>query len=512
MDAEVTLPVLPKGFTLPHAGGRAGYKLLALEVQALGLNVYRAYDLAPSRRCPACANLEAAESAVCRACGADLAQAVPSNAVVFLYEGAEGDRLEPGLDIHLAGLRHPHLLLPLYAQRISFTDGTSRSYLLTPERPAPALADLPAPHGVLTVLRWGLQLSQALAQLQAAGLRHGEVDLRHVLARPDRAWLACDPAEAPSAHAPSRGRDVQQLARVLLYALTGSDDPAGLAAVPPPVGRALEAGLITDAGESAPADRFAGALTAAAEEVSAWTQARSNAAWITDPGQRRLDNEDSLGVLTLDFTCAGVRTNAGVYVVADGAGGMAAGELASRAAVEAVMSHLAPAVGRPLTSPGPGMAEVKAAFAEANTAVRRLRAGRGEKLATTLTVLLVAGLHATVAHVGDTRLYRWDGRALEQVTRDHTLGRHQLERALGGTEVVEPDVHELDLAPDDVLLLCSDGLHGEVADAQIAEILLAYGASLNGAAQALLDAANAAGGRDNISAILVRSCDRSAPQ
>lgn len=508
MAADVAaLPVLPKGFTLPHTGGGAGCKLLALEIQTPDANVYRAYDLTPSRRCPVCANQEPAEAAACRTCGVDLAQVRAGNAVIFLHESADVARLRPGPEIYLAGVRHPHLLLPVYAQRIDFADGSLRCYLLMPERPAPTLADLPAPHGVSTVMRWGSQLFHALAHLHAAGLAHGEIDLRHVLARQDRAWLACDPGETPAEHAATRGRDVQQLTRVLLYALSGSDDPAGLQALPRPVRCALEAGLAADPGEDAPSARLADALTSAAEEVRAWTQVRSQAAWITDAGRHRPDNEDSLGTLAFDAICAGVRTHVGVYVLADGAGGHAAGELASRAAVEAVMRHLAHAVGRPHASIG---TEVRAAFAEAGAAVRRLRAGRSEKLATTLTMLLVAGQHATVAHAGDTRLYRWDGRALEQVTRDHTLGRHQLERSLGGTEVVEPDVHELDLAPDDVLLLCSDGLHGEVADAQIAEIL-AHGAGLDAAAQALLDAANAAGGRDNISVILVRSCDRSAP-
>lgn len=527
-----TLPVLPKGFTLPHAGGGAGYKLLALEVQTSGVNVYRAYDLTPSRRCPVCASQELAEAYTCRTCGAALGQVRASNAVIFLHESADAARLQPGPGVYLSGVRHPHLLLPVYAQRISFADDDSRAYLLMPERPAPALADLPAPQGVLTVLRWGIQLSRALAQLQAAGLLHGEVDLRHVLARPDRAWLTCDPAEAPSAHTPSRGRDVQQLARVLLYAMTGSDDPAELAALPLPVRRALESGLSAEPEARAPAGRLADALASAVEEVEAWAQARSDAVEITDPGQRRIDNEDSLAVLTLDVTCAGIRTHAGVYVVADGAGGMASGEVASRAAVEAVVGHLAARLfakmaGGPLPTTSDLTSEATTAFAEANAAVRRLRAGRDEKLATTLTVLLVVGQWALVAHAGDTRLYRWNGTDLEQLTQDHTLaarlaaeaastdakpartiGRNQLERALGGADIVEPDLRELDLAPDEVLLLCSDGLHSEIADSEIAGIL-AHSADLRSAAHMLLDAANAAGGRDNITVILVRPCDRS---
>lgn len=535
MAEAATLPVLPKGFTLPHAEGGAGCKLLTLEVQNPGVNVYRAYDLSPSRRCPVCVNREPREAVICRTCGADLAQVRPDNAVIFVHESADPARLQPGPAVHLAGVRHPHLLLPVYAQIVTFTDTEPRTYLLMPERPAPALADLPTPHGVLTVLRWGVQLGRALAHLQAADLLHGAIDLRHVLVRADRAWLACDPAEAPTAYTPSRGRDVQQLARVLLYALSGSDDPAGLATLPPPVRRALESGLAAAAGEGTPAGRFADALASAAEEVRGSAQARSNAAWITDPGRQRLDNEDSLGVLTLDAICAGVRTNAALYVVADGAGGHAAGEAASRAAVEAVTKHLAT---RPFAAMAGGLLpsapdlviQLTTAFAQANSAVRRLRAARDEKLATTLTVLLVAGQQALAAHAGDTRLYRWNSAGLVQVTRDHTLaarlatamaatdpgvtrslGRNQLDRALGVADVVEPDIHELDLAPDDVLLLCSDGLHGEISDSQIVEIL-SCNTDLQSAARALVNAANAAGGRDNITVILFRPCERSALQ
>lgn len=533
MDADaVILPVLPKGSILPCTDGGAGCKLLALEVQAPGINVYRAYDLALSRCCPVCANREPAQLVICRTCGADLSGVRPSNAVILLHEGADASRLEPGSAIHLAGVRHPHLLLPVHVQRVGLADGATRSYLSMPEHPAPALSDLPAPHSPPTVMRWGAQLADALARLQVAELSHGKIDLQHVLVRPDRAWLACEPGLAPAQHPSSLGRDVQQLARVLLYALTGSDDPTGSTALPLPICRALEAGLFVDPQVGAPAVRFAGALASAVEEIEMWAQARTSVSWATDHGLHRLDNEDSLTALTLDATYAGIRSNVGVYMVADGAGGRAAGELASRTAVETVMEYLAAhslakVAGGSLPAACDLSAELTSAFSAANMAIRRLRANRSEKLATTLTVLIVTGQRGLVAHAGDTRLYRWNGVELQQVTHDHTLaahlraeaspsdprqartlGRNQLECALGAADMIEPEVCELNLAADEVLLLCSDGLTSEIADSQIAEIL-ARSASLKLAAHSLLDSANAAGGRDNITVVLVRPCDRS---
>ncbi|HEU4975123.1 MAG TPA: Stp1/IreP family PP2C-type Ser/Thr phosphatase [Baekduia sp.] len=225
----------------------------------------------------------------------------------------------------------------------------------------------------------------------------------------------------------------------------------------------------------------------------------------SDTGRQRPANEDSYWV------------NMPLFVVADGMGGAQAGEVASRTAVDVFADGL---------PDGGGSNEERLAqlVAEANARIHALsqrdeqRAGMG----TTLTAAYVGEDDLAVAHVGDSRLYRLRGGALEQLTDDHSLvgelvrrgqisaeeaedhpQRSIITRALGPEGEVAVDHHTWPVQDGDVFLVCSDGLSGMVPDARMAEIL--RGApSLERAAQALVAAANDAGGRDNITVVLFR--------
>jgi protein phosphatase len=143
-------------------------------------------------------------------------------------------------------------------------------------------------------------------------------------------------------------------------------------------------------------------------------------------------------------------------------------------------------------------------------------------MGTTFVGLLLLGRTAVVAHVGDSRAYRLRNGKLERLTRDHSLANHLVERgylrpedvatyprrnvitrAIGTHDAVEVDARIVDLRPGDTFLLCSDGLHGEVTDAEIADILQQPGLPTSVVGR-LIDRAIEAGGNDNVTAVLVR--------
>lgn len=203
-----------------------------------------------------------------------------------------------------------------------------------------------------------------------------------------------------------------------------------------------------------------------------------------------------------------------LVAVADGMGGALAGEVASQMAVEAIEAVEPPAQ----------MQTLKAAIENANRAIRRMAAQDPSKagMGTTVTAATVDGDHVEIAHVGDSRAYLWRGGDLSRLTDDHSVvaelvrrgslseeeaerhpHRNVITRALGAEPDVKVDTYEHPLEDGDVLLLCSDGLYGEVPDADIAQEL-AQARSLEEAAAALVARANANGGSDNVTVVLAR--------
>ena len=228
------------------------------------------------------------------------------------------------------------------------------------------------------------------------------------------------------------------------------------------------------------------------------------AAGLTDTGRRRRQNEDA-------FVC-----DPPLFAIADGMGGAQAGELASRLAAAAIEEG-----GSALD----GEAAVVGIVRTANARIfeRALHDPTVAGMGTTATVALVderAG-RLTLAHVGDSRAYLFRDAALEQLTTDHSLvgelvrtgrlteeeaavhpHRSVITRALGTDADVEVDARTVDLAPGDVVLLCSDGLSAMVRDEEIVRVLEATGADPHVAADSLVRAANEAGGEDNVTVVL----------
>lgn len=229
----------------------------------------------------------------------------------------------------------------------------------------------------------------------------------------------------------------------------------------------------------------------------------------THPGHVRARNEDALLQ----------RPERGLFAVADGMGGHAGGDIASRIAVDILDEHLTSAGTDPA---GRLEAAVRAAHAAILKAARADRALTG--MGTTLTALRVdTGGRCIVAHVGDSRAYRLRAGTLEQLTRDQTWVQEQIDAGLLspaqarahpyasmltcalGVEEGELDVQRIEWAgqEDDLILLCTDGLVARLDDGAIRRALGDH-RDLDAAADGLVKAANAAGGPDNITVALVR--------
>jgi len=224
----------------------------------------------------------------------------------------------------------------------------------------------------------------------------------------------------------------------------------------------------------------------------------------TDTGRQRRANEDSH------------LARAPLFVVADGMGGAQAGEVASRIAIESFQDGLQDAA-----APESALAELTQ---RANAHIHELSHSNAEQagMGTTLTAVYVGEREISVAHVGDSRAYRLRDGVLERLTEDHSLvdellrqgrltpeealehpQRSVITRALGPEGAVEVDTRSYSARDGDVYLLCSDGLTTMLAEDRLAELLLAH-ANLREAGEALIAAANEAGGRDNITVVLLR--------
>jgi PPM family protein phosphatase len=250
----------------------------------------------------------------------------------------------------------------------------------------------------------------------------------------------------------------------------------------------------------------------------------------TDVGRRRKGNEDS-------FCLA---PEIGLFVVADGMGGHAAGEVASRLAVETIHEWMAKYLGGDSVAVvGP---EEPACSAESNYLVSSIRLanrviydaaqGRSEYagMGTTVVSILATGERLTLAHVGDSRIYRVRGDEIAQVSRDHSFVqqqvdrgiitpeeaeesqyKHMITRALGLKESVEVDVAERPAEAGDTFILCSDGLSDLLDNEEILAIVKEQ-PDLAQACQQLIDRANLKGGDDNITTLLVRVEAGDAPK
>lgn len=241
----------------------------------------------------------------------------------------------------------------------------------------------------------------------------------------------------------------------------------------------------------------------------------------TDAGMVRSHNEDAVFI----------SRNAGLVVLADGMGGYNAGEVAAGMATTFLGAELEKAFGdrAPSRLDGGGKlyahAMLEEEIARANSAIYQAAQSQPKYagMGTTLVTAVFYDNSVTVAHIGDSRLYRLRDNDLQLMTRDHSLLQEQMDsgmitadearqsnnrnlvtRALGVDPSVLPEIRDYDTLPGDIYLLCSDGLNDMVEEKDIATTLQALSSNLDLAANQLIKLANDNGGRDNVSVILVR--------
>jgi serine/threonine protein phosphatase PrpC len=244
---------------------------------------------------------------------------------------------------------------------------------------------------------------------------------------------------------------------------------------------------------------------------------------VTDVGRKRKGNEDSMFL----------NPDQRLFVVADGMGGHAAGEVASKVAVDSINEFVCLTGGdEEITWPF-GLDEnisydgnrLKTAIRHANRKVLEATKERTEYegMATTVAAVLVDGDMANIGHVGDSRIYLFSGDALSLLTSDHSWVNEQIQsgvisadqarshplrnvvtRALGGKTDLAVDMQVRKMKPGEVLLLCSDGLTTMVPDEEIEQVLKDNALDLEATAESLVAAANEHGGEDNITVVLLQ--------
>ena len=233
----------------------------------------------------------------------------------------------------------------------------------------------------------------------------------------------------------------------------------------------------------------------------------------TDKGAKRINNEDAFFVMKND----------GIYIIADGVGGTNSGEIASRTAVNEVAKHFEE---HPLTAKSKEeiCAEIFKALREANYRVfnmaQRIPSNRG--MATTMIVAYLRGKDLFFANVGDSRAYVYERGFLTQLSEDHTYvnalvkagvisedeaehhaDKNMITKAVGAEVEIKPDFYHVILNKEACLMLCTDGLYGEVPDEDMAKIF-DRGLSMTDTCEILVEMANKNGGHDNITVICIK--------
>jgi len=528
-----TLDTLPERTLL----GEGRYQVLnvyaAVEPARETYNIYAARGTTPLSRCPYCdAPIGGEESQSCTHCGNDLRGITLVYPKFLVRETIDAQTFETSAQLAALRLRHPALIVP----EAVFTETTFKPphhYRVEPIfKPA---RDVTSPQPVEKVLRWGIVLAQGMAYLHQRYVTLQKIDLEHIVISDSIARHICIdnvsllPREAHAEADAYFAENVRTLAELLLALLGTPFD--GAPSNGAPASEALVALLSRAQEMGKTADVFAAVLEGALRGLNTPENVQVQVGVLTDVGQVRALNEDSVLALDLTERFATLGLPVGVYAVADGMGGHAAGDVASQLTIqtirEAVDTLQLEADGK-LPDVRVWLEQIAVAV---NQTVYTQRRTAGSDMGSTLVLALTVGGHATIANIGDSRAYWLSPDGATQITTDHSFverliaaghitaqearehpRRNVIYRVVGDKPKVDFDIFEQVLAPGEALLLCSDGLSGMVPDARM-WTLWHTAPSPQVACERLVEAANQTGGVDNISVVIVQvdAVDASRP-
>jgi PPM family protein phosphatase len=449
----------------------------------------------------------------CTQCGQPFDEGTPT----FVLEEFDADKftsIQPIVDLHLV---HPNIHPPIAVFKENLVSNI-RYCLVTP-----ISRDLPYQPEVTNVLDWGIELANALDYMQTKGIVLGEAQDESIigLGNGKVVWRNFSSARIqPVLSDREKINNVRQLALAMYYWMTGktsySLDPYLPAVVNELFQRALDGEGFTSGTEFIKYINLAKLTGPARLNLDFQLGRRSHA------GKVRKKNEDSLLSIELSRMNQGIIQPICLVAVADGMGGHAAGELASKLVIEAIAQVGAFEL---VALQNPSYEDfgdwVKRAIQSANQEVYEARKDAGSDMGSTLVLGLVIGSQAYFGHIGDSRIYLINQSEIAQLSTDHSLVQHLVEigkitkdearvhpqrnviyRSLGEKPEVEADYFSKQVFPGDRILFCSDGLTNLLDDQKIQNIIL-EARSTQAACDLLIDEANAMGGDDNISVLIV---------
>jgi PPM family protein phosphatase len=513
-----------------------GYTIIELRDERDGKRTYRAE--APANVCAQCgAQASDPEGRFCENCGAEL---LPRD--VLLIENQSSAEESTGLwqatklpDDPLRSLLPPLTIVEHEGKRYLVIEEAVpgwqslaellASYGETPEQPAALEED--------DALPIALQLAQLIQYLHRNQLALGDLSLAQLLIGPQQRIRLRDMQSIQPLSDATQKADLMQLHHTLedltrtpratrkLDAATvegGSTAPRSL----------QEVLALSRMGGMASADEWVAALTAVSDSKRAVQSLKTRIGAHSHVGMVRELNEDALLTLDWNMNVAGRAVNAGLYVVADGMGGHAAGEVASTLAVQNMATIASSGLLELMADSNTGLSEQQLndialrASEQANMAVLQEGRRRNNDMGTTLTFALVVGDRCVIGNVGDSRTYLIRDGQMQRVSKDHSLvqrlvdvgqiqaddiythpHRNAILRSLGEQPQVQVDLFLVRLQSGDMILCCSDGQWEMVRDPRMNEIIQAA-SDPQAAVRQLIDEGNQNGGEDNITAVLVQ--------
>jgi PPM family protein phosphatase len=453
------------------------------------------------------------EEKFCTQCG----QPLDSQSPTLLLREVDTDKfssMAAVIDLHLV---HPNIHPPV-AQFQQNLFGATRYCLVTP-----LSKDLPYQTDIPVVLDWGVELSQALDYMQTKGVVLGEeLDQSSIgIADGKVVWRNFSSTRIlPILTDREKINNVRQLALAMYYWITGKTTYSLDPYLPPVLNELFQKALVGEGFTSG--WEFEKQISLAKSTGPRRLNLDFQLGRRTHPGRVRAKNEDSLLTIELSRMNQGIIQPISLAAVADGMGGHASGEQASNLVIDAIAQIGALEL---VALQNPGFDEfgdwIKRAIQAANQAVYEARQNAGNDMGSTLVLGLIIGSQAYLGHTGDSRIYLVNKESIQQLSTDHSLVQHLISigkitkdearihpqrniiyRSLGEKPDVEADYFNQQLFPGDRLLFCSDGLTSLMDDQKIQKIIMEAN-SPQQACDRLIDEANAAGGDDNISALLI---------